>query len=176
MDYAAAYGEMHENAKLFPGNSIRPYKHRVAELVAKYEPERLLDYGCGKGYQYLAHRVHEAWGGLLPHCYDIGVRQLSDRPTGLFDGIICTDVLEHIEEQDLATVLADIALLANVGRPQGAFIFFVISCRPSRKRLPDGRDVHVTVRAPEWWDTLLRFYRASSLDIQVEYDTQERAT
>jgi hypothetical protein len=44
------------------------------------QPDRLLDYGSGKGYQYLARRYHERWGGLLPHCYDIGVQQLSPSP------------------------------------------------------------------------------------------------
>lgn len=174
MNYAEAYGEIHENPKLFPGYSISPYALSIANLVTLYRPMNLLDYGCGKGYQYLARRVHEKWGGLLPHCYDIGVRQLSERPVGVFDGIICTDVLEHIEETDLPGVLADIFSFAHIERPGGVFVFFVVSCRPSRKRLPDGRDVHVTIRPPEWWGALLMPFRTRRLNIYVEYDTQER--
>jgi hypothetical protein len=165
MDYAAVYGRMHESRqKIFSGYSIRPHVAAIADLVIRRQARRLLDYGSGKGYQYLGERVHEAWGGILPVCYDPGVRQLRKRPAGPFDGIICTDVMEHIEEADVDRVLADIASLAA----DGAFIFFCIACRPAkRKRLPDGRDVHVTIRPPEWWRARLDRIRA---DVHVVFD------
>ena len=177
MNYAEQYGEMHKNHKLFAGYSIRPYVGKIAELVRHYRPQRMLDYGCGKGYQYLDARVHDQWGGLLPHCYDPGVQWLSSRPEGLFDGIICTDVLEHIEVADLDGVLSDIRGLANTNRPEGSFAFFMVSCRPSRKLLPDGRGVHVTVRPPEWWDGIFEKYRAPwfSITAMYENDLADRA-
>ena len=76
MDYAEQYGQMHAKGKYFPGYSITPYVGAIAELVKKHQPSRMLDFGSGRGLQYLKRRVHEEWGGLLPHCYDIGVRGL----------------------------------------------------------------------------------------------------
>lgn len=141
---------MHESGKRFPGYSLGAYVESIAKLVEEHLPEtgprRMLDYGSGKGYQYLARRYHERWG-ILPHCYDIGVQQLSAKPEGRFFGVICTDMLEHIEEPDLAPILDE--LIAYV-EPKG-FLFLGISCRPTRKKLPGGGDVHRTIKPPKWW-------------------------
>jgi hypothetical protein len=172
MDYEKTYGEMHQKQKRFSGYSIKPYVQEIAGLVHTHYPDRLLDYGSGKGYQYLALRVHEKWGGLLPVCYDPGVRQLSIKPEGKFDGIICTDVLEHIEEQDLDGVLDDIfGFLAEGNSEFRSFVFLAIACRPAKhKRLPDGRDVHVTIKPPKWWDAKLEKYHRAGLTIRAVYD------
>lgn len=147
MDYAKAYGDLHANDKRFPGYSIGAYTDAIRKLVEEHKPERLLDYGSGKGFQYLVRRVHERWGGLLPYCYDVGVRQLSTLPEGTFGGVLCTDVLEHIDEPDVPAILDTI--LSKV-EPRG-FVLLGISCRPTKKTLPDGRDVHLTIQPPSWW-------------------------
>lgn len=151
LDYARAYGEMHDSPKRFPGYSLGAYVDSIAKLVAEHRPERLLDYGSGKGYQYLARRYHERWGGLLPHCYDIGVQQISAKPEGMFGGVINTDMLEHIEKPDLPAILDE--LLGYVA--PGGFLFLGISCRPTRKKLPGGGDVHRTIEPPPYWIELV---------------------
>jgi hypothetical protein len=55
--------------------------------------------------------------------------------------------MEHIEEADVPGILEE--LLGYVA--PGGFLFLGISCRPTRKKLSDGRDVHVTIAPPEWW-------------------------
>jgi len=168
MDYAKTYGAMHDkNAKHFSGYSIKPYVQEIAGLVWDRLPHRMLDYGSGKGYQYLALRVHDHWGGILPICYDPGVVQLRIKPEGKFGGIICTDVMEHIEEADVDKVLDDIFSYAD----DHGFVFLAIACRPAkRKRLPDGRNVHVTIKPPAWWDAKLAKYQRDGLTIRVVYD------
>jgi hypothetical protein len=147
MNYSEVYSRLHANPKHFQGMSIRPHVPIIAGLVEETRAATLLDFGSGKGYQYLAHRLHEQWGGILPHCYDVGVAPLSLKPTGrTFHGVISTDVLEHIEERDVDDVLADVCGYAT------RFVFLAICCRPSKhKTLPDGRNLHVTLRPPEWW-------------------------
>ena len=168
MDYEKVYGAMHDGKqKVFSGYSIKPYIPKIASLVYDHLPRRILDYGSGKGYQYLALRVHEQWGGVLPYCYDPGVVQLRERPEGSFAGIICTDVMEHIEETDVDNVLNDIFSFAY---PLG-FVFFGIACRPAkRKKLPDGRDVHVTIKPPVWWLDKLSRYNKTGRAIVAEFD------
>ena len=173
LDYAALYSEIHghANGKYYAGK-VRGLDAVVA-LVKKCRPRNLLDYGCGKGYQYLAARSHEVWGGLLPHCYDIGVRHLAKRPEGAFDGVICCDVMEHIEECDIGAVLDDIFGLVStrVGRSPPSFAYFHIACIPANARaLPDGRNVHLTVRPPEWWNERLNAYARAKLIIEARYD------
>ena len=160
MNYAEAYSQLHEkHPKYFPGYTLKRYVNQVQGLVSAYEPKRLLDYGCGKGYQYLSLRLHEKWGGLLPYCYDPGVRQLSTPPEGKFDGLICTDVLEHIEKKDMEAVLG--GALSYLHTDSMVFAFISVSCRPAEhKTLPDGRNVHLTVQPAEWWKV---FFEAMQL-------------
>lgn len=149
MDYGAEYARLHEQyPKYFAGWTIKRYVDDIVKAVDIHGAKTLLDYGSGKGYQYLVRRVHERWGNILPTCYDVGVRQLAERPVGIFDGVICTDMLEHIEEADVPRILDD--LLHYTGK----FAVFGISCRPETKdvkKLSDGRGVHICVKPPAWW-------------------------
>ncbi len=90
-----------------------------------------------------------------------------DQVQGKFGGIICAGVMEHIEEDDVDTVLADIFSYADAW----AFVFLFISCKPAKsKRLPDGRNVHLTVQPPEWWDAKLAKFQREGLVIKTQYD------
>jgi hypothetical protein len=173
LPYVELYTHMHsENQLAFIGATCVRYADIIAELVNRVKPTRMLDYGCGKGAQYLRHRIHEKWGGLLPDCYDPGVPYLSKRPKGKYQGIICCDVLEHIEVADVPEILADVFSLADVEAP--AFVFMSIACRPSKHRtLPDGRNVHLTVQPPQWWDNVIMPYSRANLTIVATYDSGE---
>ncbi len=171
LNYAEAYGFYHtvSGGKYFPGDA-RPGRgansDEVVDLVELMHPTRMLDYGCGKGYHYLRDRIHERWGGLLPHCYDPGVSHLSRKPDGKFGGIICAGVMEHIDEDDVDSVLTDIFSYADAW----AFVFLFISCKPAKsKRLPDGRNVHLTVQPPEWWEAKLAPFQREGLVIKTQY-------
>ena len=157
-DYETAYGAFHKSKpKLFGGFSLIQYLDEIAEIVARHSPESLLDYGSGKGYQYLEGRAHEHWGGLLPYCYDIGVPQLKRKPQQKFDGVICTDMMEHIHKSDIDAILNDI--FSSTTNSKKSFVFLGISCRPARKSFNNGDikglNVHLTVESPEWWEARL---------------------
>ena len=150
LDYGAIYTELHKNHKHYTGKSIKTGLPHIVKLVEETKPRRLLDYGCGKGQQYSVHKVHEAWGGLKPHCFDVGVPAFADGPRGYFDGVICTDVMEHIEEADIPKVLDEIFGYAE------KFVFLSICTRPAKKLLPDGRNCHLTVKPEDWWNAKLK--------------------
>lgn len=162
------YKIMHKNPKRFPGNSTKRYVSEINLMIETHEAKTLLDYGSGKGMQYLNSRVHEQWGGILPTCYDPGFAPLSKRPEGTFDGVICTDVMEHIEERDVVKVLEDIFDYAN------KFVFLGIACFPASKTLPDGRNCHVTIRSPGWWDNIIDQIAADkSYSIKYEVESKQ---
>lgn len=172
-DYAAVYTALHRNKKHFRGHSIKAGLVNIVGLVVDTFPRRILDYGCGKGFQYTVDKVHEEWAGPMPVLYDIGVPKFSARPQGPFDGVICTDVMEHIAEQDVPAVLADIfGFLPPRDDGGTSFAYFYIACRPARRKtLPDGRNVHLTVREPAWWVDKLHRHQRTGLRILSEYDT-----
>lgn len=172
MDYAAVYQKIHEDKpKHWAGTTIRRHVDKIAALVARTHPATMLDYGCGKGFQYLRDRIHEKWGGLLPHCYDIGVRQICAKPTIKFDGVISTDMLEHIEEADTDAVIADIFSFVDPGPIDDRFVFLSISCKPCKDIfLPDGRNGHLCQKPPQWWEAKIRKYERPGLIIETAYD------
>lgn len=171
-NYAKSYARAHENAKWFTGRLDPEGVDAIAQLVHLTRARRLLDYGCGKGFQYLADRIHDRWGGILPHCYDIGVKRISTLPGGLFDGVICTDVLEHIAEEDVDAVLDEIFGKLETTRP--VFAYFNIFCNLAGKSFPDGKNVHLCVRPPEWWRVKLENYERGGLTIWGDYEYHRR--
>jgi hypothetical protein len=81
----------------------------------------------------------------MPSLYDPAVTKYSELPDGEFDGVICTDVLEHIEEEDLDAVIKEIFSKAN------KFVYLGICNIPADSFLPDGRNSHVTLKSFNWW-------------------------
>lgn len=137
------YAQMHETGH-FQGLSLLPHVKRIAQLVEEYKPDSLLDYGCGKGQQYFVKRAHDAWG-IMPRLYDPAVSDIRAKPQGVYGGVICTDVLEHVPEEHVESTLAEIFDFAS------DFIFLSICTRAAKKTLPDGRNVHLTIRPAAWW-------------------------
>ena len=64
----------------------------VARLFSEAKPARILDYGGGNGS--LATLLHGA-GFQHVQTYDPFVPRFSEKPAGLFDCVICFEVLEH---------------------------------------------------------------------------------
>lgn len=98
----------------------------------------ILDYGCGEGMLAKAlapRRVFE---------YDPGIRGKERLPKPA-DMIVCTDVLEHVEQERVPVVLD------HIFRLTAKAAYFVIALRPANAILPDGRNAHLTVQEAEWW-------------------------
>lgn len=112
--------------------------HRWADEVIRHAGTHdVLDYGCGKG------TLQQALGFVISE-YDPAIpgKDGEPEPAGF---VVCTDVLEHIEPEQLTAVLAD---LRRVTRYRG---LFVIATRPANKTLPDGRNAHLIQESTAWW-------------------------
>ena len=142
------YRQLHEG-DTFPGLSIMPFVYDLKHVIRAHGSRSLLDYGSGKGRQYKAERVHEIWGVPIPYCYDPAAPGRDVKPAGQFDGVICTDVLEHIPEDELPEVIDEISGYAK------QWAFLSVCCRLAKKSLPDGTNAHVTVKPFGWWQELL---------------------
>jgi SAM-dependent methyltransferase len=159
MNYTKEYRALHASAPgIFAGYSIMPHVDAITGLVRQHRATSLFDYGCGKGHQYSVEKVHEAWGGIMPTLYDPGVIGLSRLPfDDKFDGVICTDVLEHLEEYDLPHALRTLHAYA------GKFLFISVCARAARKKFPDGRNVHRTIKDKRWWRRLVKEYEVEGV-------------
>lgn len=143
--------------KAFPGDQLPHYLHPIKEMIVTTGARTLLDYGCGKGQQYkmgplkdqngrfMAKDVQDFWGVENIRLYDPGVPQYDAYPSEEFDGVISTDVLEHIPRDDVFWVVEEMVSRAR------KFIFANIACYPALALLPNGMNAHVTVEHPRWW-------------------------
>lgn len=152
MNLLNEYRKLHKQGK-FPGMSLLAFAPEIAELVSEFKSRRLLDYGCGAGFQYTRERVHVLWGVDMPTLYDPAVAGHDVLPNRKFDGVISTDVAEHIPEDELP------AYVAAIGGYARKWAFISVCCRPSKHiRFLDGSNVHVTIHSFEWWQDYLKTY------------------
>lgn len=141
----------------FPGDQLPAYLEPIGQLIERTGSRTVLDYGCGKGRQYgpveikdgqgrvVATSVAELWGVDEIALYDPGVAEHAALPDGPFDGVVSTDVLEHIPRDDVFWVVDEV--FARAAR----FVFANVACYPAKGRLLDGSNAHVTVEHPKWW-------------------------
>lgn len=145
-EYLDQYKLMHEDPDRYPGDSLQIHANAIYKLISETGSKSLLDYGCGKGYQYTKKNLHvHHFGGIMPALYDPAVETHNVLPEGKFDGVISTDVMEHIPEQELDDALRQIYSKAD------KFVYLGICTVLAQAILPNGENAHCTVKPVEWW-------------------------
>jgi len=157
-DLIAQYRQMHESSEdMFAGMSLMPHIHRIKRLIDQTGAKTILDYGCGKGKQYeipitVGKETFpnlEAFWGVEVTKYDPAYKPYAEWKEGPYDGVICTDVLEHSETPRAAAAI--IQELFDATPLMAGFVFASISCREAIKFLPDGRNAHTCIENPDFW-------------------------
>jgi hypothetical protein len=158
------YKEMHRQKGIFKGISLIPFVPIIGDIIKKNKCETLFDYGCGKGIPYTKdfkaadptnkHKeftkpVQDIWNIKEFFLYDPACPEYNKLPTKKYDIVLCTDVLEHIPEDDLDWVIRDVLSYANK-------IAFINVCSQEAKKTfltgkHKGRNVHVSIFSHEWW-------------------------
>lgn len=142
---------------LFRGGSL--YKHRpeIEKLLKETDCKTLLDYGSGKGQLHQEQPFNVKFT-----LYDPAVKGINVLPSGKFDAVICTDVLEHIPAEELDESLENIFSRAE------KLVYLSISTKPANKILPNGLNAHVTVKPKTWWLEKLANYHAPKVSIHFD--------
>jgi hypothetical protein len=149
-DLTPLYRQMAADGENFFGLSIKQHEKTIRKLVRRTQAVTILDYGCGRG---------DAWGNGTKLYQDLGLKRkditLYDPafpavarpiPAGRkFDGVLCSDVLEHIPEEHVEEFIDRLFGYAR------KFIWASVCCRLAKKTFPDGTNVHVTVKPYDWW-------------------------
>lgn len=144
---ANEYRRLHA-AKKFSGACLEKHVPEIKNLIKEHGCKTVLDYGCGKA---TCHRKANFTDKVT--LYDPYYEPYSQKPVGTFDMVICTDVMEHIPEDEVGKVLA--ALLNYTDK----VLFLAISTVPAKKTFLDGTNVHLTVRPKEWWESMLSTHK-----------------
>lgn len=151
-DWIDQYKQFHADQNTnYPGNNLKPQLQHILDLIKDMKPETLLDFGCGKGQQYYKWKHHEDMG-IMPTLYDPAVPEFETLPDGPFDGIISTDVLEHIPEEQIPETINMITKRAD------KFVFLAIATSPAIAILPNGKNAHCTRKPISWWTEMYEKY------------------
>ena len=112
----------------------------MKEAIETFNPGTILDFGCGKGV--LVKKLQ----ALYPNIQVIGwdPHMDSELPPAV-DMITSTDVLEHVEPTHITDTLKDLGQRSNICQ------YHLVACFKAVAILPDGRNAHLTVRTPDWW-------------------------
>jgi hypothetical protein len=116
--------EFQKGNKSWAGYDVVKYQNKIKDLVDLYSAKTILDYGCGKGLQYvesLPYAGEDNWQtfdqflGVAVYKYDPCVPEHSTLPPvgTKFDGVICTQVLNSIPDDDLGWVAKELESYAD---------------------------------------------------------------
>jgi len=146
----------YENYKWEPTRSIP----EALDIQKEFTFKTCVDYGCAKGFLVNALRIIgiDAYGEdiseyAVENCH-LNVREYVSLPTDkYYDLLICKDVLEHVEEEDLPKVLQFLKKKSN------QFFFVVPLGDEDRFRIREYEvDItHVTKKNEEWWIKLFEY-------------------
>ena len=153
-----SYKELHKEEGKFRGISLVPLVPTLINVIKENNSKTLLDYGCGKAIPYskkecksigLKKPVQELCNLDSFDLYDPAYPKYNKLSKKKYDIVVCTDVMEHIAEQDIDWVLKDI--LSHSKKT----VFLNISCQPALKHFKEGKfkgqNVHVSVFHGTWW-------------------------
>lgn len=122
----------------------------IEALIRRYNPRSALDYGCGKGTVAQTF-VEVDWAE-----YDPGIPGKDVKPSGMYDLVTCTDVMEHVEAAHVPGVIKDLNKYTKTA------LFVDIACYPTGKLFGEGpykgQDLHITLMEPEEWIELFETY------------------
>lgn len=157
------YRQMHEggagatnpdDTDPFDGRRLAKNSGAVAKLIAGTGAETVLDYGAGKGQGYARlpdepetspWRGHTDWPGIRVRLYDPGHAPIADLGEEQCDGVVSTDVVEHLAPFDAPWVIDQMFSRAR------RFVYVAAACYPAEAILPDGRNAHTIQLPPYWW-------------------------
>ena len=123
--------------------------------IMGYRFKSLCDVGTGRGE---ALEMAFQAGYTIVRGYDVvpylckghirqidGIHNLPD-PDNTYDVVSCQDVLEHIEEADVADGLAELIRIARCR------VYLSIAWFSSTWRGMDGEELHITRHPTDWWE------------------------
>lgn len=148
----------HATRKTFSGNGCLKHARALVAFSNAIGARSAIDYGCGKGNQYGktfpaadgTDQMLEPALGYNVTKFDPAVPQFETPPAAPADLVWCTDVMEHIPEEDIGFIVSELSRLATKG------VFVTVGTYPAKKHLPNGENAHVCIKPQEWWEEQFR--------------------
>lgn len=124
------------------GITARIEFNNILNFISKNKILNVLDYGSGQ--QFLEKELPKFVSGIFVQSYEPGIPRLAHKPNPA-ELVCCIDVLEHVENDFVDSVLDDLKNLII------KFGYITLSTVPAKRVLPNGKNAHLTVMPVEWW-------------------------
>ena len=163
------YKKLHETGtkklppqNTFAGFSLIKWIPEIKAVIKKNNSKSIIDFGCGKAMAYKEQidyknitypNIKKFWNLDEITLYDPGVKEYNLYPKKKADGIICTDVIEHITNEDVIKFIEELYLLSK------KFVFLVIATKPASKYFEDGRNIHLTLKSDNEWNMVFNDFK-----------------
>jgi hypothetical protein len=133
------YRIIHASKEYGKGGDFKKWLPFIQSEIDAANVRSVIDYGCGQSSDIVT---------VFPEAkhsfYDPAIQGKDTVPEGRFDAGYCTEMLEHIPEEEVDAVLQQMRALSGVW-------FMTIHTGKANQILPNGENAHCTVRPPEWW-------------------------
>lgn len=136
-EYTIELQRLHSRKSFGTASGVPPILSKF--LINRPEVKSILDFGCGKGTPL---------DSLKSDVMDIYSYDPITHPIELpehVDLVYSRDVLEHIEPEQINTVLENLFTIGT------KYQHHFIACHPAKKGLSDGRNAHLIIEEPDWW-------------------------
>lgn len=124
------------------GTTGHSYIDEFLPFVFDLRCASILDYGCGR--DSIRRELNRRNVPIDVFSYDPAIPEFSELPEPA-DFLVCTDVMEHVEEACVEAALAHMCTLTRKGA------YFSIGLTLAKRKLPDGQNAHITLKPSEWW-------------------------
>lgn len=151
---------------VFDGGGIRLIYGELEYEIDKRGSATILDFGSGSAVHWhkdcqipgLKHKTTATkfFGSRLRgfYRYDPAHPEYCKKPSGKFDIVMCTEVLEHVPLEELPALLTEIASYLE----EDGCAVFSIPKGLSNNAFPDGNNLHVTLMSTKEWNKLIEQY------------------
>jgi len=163
--YSFLLNLMHLKKTAFVGHSLKNNLIYINKIIDDINIETLLDFGCGKPILYNPNPYNKK--NLDIYLYDPFNSKYKKLPTKKYDLIVCTDVMEHVQKENIKNVLTKMnSYVVKV-------IYFAICTRPAHKNLPDGQNAHITILNENEWAKIIRETISENIKVFIRFDENQ---
>lgn len=114
----------------------------VLPHILELSPDSIVDYGAGRSL--IAEAIARKAGIGRVARFEPSLPGLDRKPDGVFALLVSFDVLEHVPEEEMDSVLHEMSTMCKNA-------LLIIDTRPAKALLADGRNAHVSLHDEAWW-------------------------
>ena len=134
------YKSLYKNNNDYNRNLLPMYN--TINSCINFTIKSFLDYGCGKSN---LTEIFKSKKNIITFKYDPAIEEFSQLDKSIkVDLIANCDVMEHIPEIEIDSVLLDLSKISDN-------VFFNIYLKEAKTFLPNGENAHCTIKPIHWW-------------------------